>query len=43
MNTDAGRAELIFVLAVMLLIVVFGLVAVGLFIRVWRRERKKDT
>ncbi|HYO63416.1 MAG TPA: hypothetical protein VER08_07145 [Pyrinomonadaceae bacterium] len=39
MNTDAGQAELIFVLALMFLILVFGLVAVFVFVRVWRRER----
>ena len=39
MNADAGRAELIFVLVVMGLILVFGLVAVGVFVRVWRKER----
>ena len=42
METEAGRAELIFVLVLMALIVVFGLVAVGIFIRVWRKEREKN-
>ena len=39
METDAGRTELIFVLVLMAFIVVFGLVAVGVFVRVWRKER----
>ncbi|HYP53365.1 MAG TPA: hypothetical protein VEQ42_07485 [Pyrinomonadaceae bacterium] len=39
MNADAGQAELIFVLALMFLILVFGLVAVFVFFRVWRKER----
>ena len=41
METDAGRTELIFVLVLMGLILVFGLAAVGVFVRVWRRERGK--
>ncbi len=41
METNAGRSELIFILVLMALIVLFGLVAVGIFVRVWRREREK--
>ncbi len=40
MNSDAGSTELIIVLAVMLALLVFGFVAVGIFVWVWRKERK---
>ena len=40
--TDAGRAELIFVLVLMFFILVFGLIAVAIFYRVWRRERHRE-
>ena len=36
---DAGTQELTFVLVLMAVLFVFGLVAVGIFIRVWRKER----
>jgi hypothetical protein len=37
---DNSTTELILVLAVMLVLLVFGLTAVVIFWRVWRKERK---
>ena len=39
---DAGRAELIFVLVLMFFIMVFGIIAVTIFYRVWRKERNEE-
>ena len=39
--SDAATRELIFVLVLMAVLFLFGLVAVAIFIRVWRKERKK--
>ena len=36
----ASGRELVFVLVVMGVLLVFGIVAVIIFVRVWRRERK---
>jgi len=41
MNSETGSTELIMVLAVMLVLFVLGLGAVGIFFVVWRKERKK--
>ena len=38
---DAGRAELIFVLVLMFFIMVFGIIAVSIFYRVWRKEQRE--
>jgi len=38
---DAGTRELIIVLAVMGVLLIFGIVAVVIFIRTWRREHRK--
>ncbi|HEX7174002.1 MAG TPA: hypothetical protein VF240_01785 [Pyrinomonadaceae bacterium] len=38
--SDNATTELIIVLAVMLLLFIFGLAAVVIFWRVWRREQK---
>jgi preprotein translocase subunit YajC len=40
MNSNEGFTELVLVLGVMLLLFILGLVAVGIFFFVWRRERK---
>ncbi len=40
---EAGRAELIFVLVLMFFITVFGIIAVVIFYRVWRKERNEET
>ncbi|HEY0078486.1 MAG TPA: hypothetical protein VGB73_07550 [Pyrinomonadaceae bacterium] len=40
MNSNEGFTELVLVLGVMLLLFILGLVAVGVFFLVWRRERK---
>jgi hypothetical protein len=37
---DASDKELVIVLAVMVGLLVFGIVAVVIFVRVWRKERK---
>jgi hypothetical protein len=37
---DSGDRELFFVLIVMAALLVLGIVAVVIFVRVWRRERK---
>jgi hypothetical protein len=37
---DSGDKELLVVLAVMAGLLVFGIVAVVIFVRVWRKERK---
>jgi len=39
--TDAGTKELIAVLVVMAGLFLFGVAAVVVFVRVWRRERGK--
>lgn len=41
MMNDVGTRELVFVLAVMLVLLLFALAAVAIFIRVWRRERTR--
>ncbi len=38
---DPGTVELILVLAVMAVLFVFGVVAVVIFVRTWRKERRK--
>ncbi len=38
---DAGTRELILVLAVMAALLVLCLIAVMIFVRTWRKERKK--
>ncbi len=38
---DAGTRELVLVLVVMLAVLLFCIVAVVIFIRTWRKERKK--
>ena len=38
--SDNASTELILVLAVMLLLFIFGLAAVAIFWRVWRKEQK---
>ncbi|MGH9903307.1 MAG: hypothetical protein ACRD68_15990 [Pyrinomonadaceae bacterium] len=40
MNSNAGQTELLIILAVMLVLLIFGVVAVGVFFWVWRKERK---
>jgi Tfp pilus assembly protein PilX len=37
---DSGRGELIVVLAVMVVLFIFAVVAVVIFVRVWRKERR---
>lgn len=37
---DEGARELLFVLLVMGVLLLFGIVAVAIFIRTWRKERK---
>lgn len=37
---DSGGKELLVVLAVMGGLLVFGIIAVVIFVRVWRKERK---
>jgi len=37
---DSGGRELVLVLVVMGVLLVFAIVAVVVFVRVWRRERK---
>ena len=41
MNEGASR-ELIFVLALMAVLLLFGVTAVVIFVRTWRKERGKD-
>ena len=38
--SDNATTELVLVLAVMLLLFIFGLAAVAIFWRVWRKEQK---
>lgn len=38
---DAGAFELVLVLTVMAVLFIFGLVAVIIFYRTWRKEKKK--
>ena len=40
MEASAGRDELIIVLAVTAVFFLLGLIAVGIFIRVWHKEKK---
>jgi type II secretory pathway pseudopilin PulG len=40
MNDGATR-ELVFVLAVMAALLLFGVIAVVVFVRTWRKEKKK--
>jgi len=37
---DSGNKELLIVLAVMVGLLIFGIIAVVIFVRVWRKERK---
>lgn len=37
---DSGGRELLIVLIVMAVLLVFGIAAVVIFVRVWRKERK---
>jgi hypothetical protein len=37
---DSGNKELVVVLAVMAGLFIFGIIAVVIFVRVWRKERK---
>lgn len=39
-SAGAGRTELILVLAVMLVLLIFGIVAVVIFVRTYRKERR---
>jgi hypothetical protein len=39
--TDGATRELVFVLAVMAALLLFGVAAVVIFVRTWRKERKK--
>jgi hypothetical protein len=39
---NSATKELAFVLTAMAVLLVFALVAVGIFIRVWRKERKAN-
>ena len=39
--SDAAMRELIFVLVLIAVLFLFGLVAVAIFIRTWRKERRK--
>ncbi len=39
--TDGATRELIFVLAVMAVLLLFAVTAVVIFVRTWRKERKK--
>ena len=41
MNDAGAQRELIYVLATMAVILIFAVVAVFVFVRVWRKERKK--
>lgn len=38
---DAGTRELVIVVAVMCALLLFAIVAVVIFIRTWRKERRK--
>ena len=40
MNTDQGNTELIFTLFMMTVLLALGIVAVVIFFRVWRKEKK---
>lgn len=37
---DSGNKELLIILLVMAVLLVFGIAAVVIFLRVWRKERK---
>jgi hypothetical protein len=37
---DSGNKELVIVLAVMAGLLIFAIIAVVIFVRVWRKERK---
>ncbi|HEU4593870.1 MAG TPA: hypothetical protein VFS10_01790 [Pyrinomonadaceae bacterium] len=39
--TDGATRELIFVLSVMAVLLLFAITAVVIFVRTWRKERKK--
>ncbi len=39
--SDGASRELIFVLALMAVLLLFGITAVVIFIRTWRKEKKK--
>jgi hypothetical protein len=39
--SDGASRELIFVLALMVVLLLFGITAVVIFVRTWRKERKK--
>lgn len=40
-NAGDGRTELMLVLAVMLVLLIFGIAAVVIFVRTYRKERRK--
>jgi len=40
MDLNAGTTELYLILAVMVVLLVFGIAAAGIFWRIWRKERK---
>jgi hypothetical protein len=40
---DAGSREFLVVLIVMGVLLIFGIVAVIIFVRVWRKERKQKS
>ena len=40
-SSEVGTTELTLVLVVMFLLLVFALAAVGIFYRVWRKERRE--
>lgn len=40
---DPGTIELAFVLSMMVLILIFGIGAVVIFVRTWRKERRPKT
>ncbi len=40
---NRGKAELIFVLAMMAFLFIFAIAAVVIFVRVWRKEHKDKT
>ena len=41
MNNDQANAELIFTLLMMAVLLVLGIAAVVVFVRLWRKERKE--
>ena len=41
MNTDQSNTELVFTLFMMVVLLILGVIAVVIFIRVWRKEKKE--